>query len=89
MDEKIIWQVVNSPVRYGDTEGQNCHCWAELIALYEDGTWEKIFEYRWTNPDNVKRFTGGKHLVGKTRGEAITMLEKQHNAGKLIGVFMV
>ena len=87
MDNKIIVQAMNSGKRYGDTEKRKCHCWAELILLYEDGTWEKIFEYRWNDPFNMKMFNSGR-LTNITRAEAITKLEKAYYSGKLEGVFM-
>lgn len=87
MDNKRIIEAVNTNVRYGNCEKRNAHCWAELILLYEDGTWEKIFEYRWPDAFNVIRFNTGR-LKNLTRKEAIAKLETDYYKGKLIGVFM-
>ena len=86
MDNKIIVQAINTPKRYVNTEGRNAHSWGELIALYEDGTWEKLFEYRWKDPLNEKRFNT-KWLANVTKEEAIAKLERDYYAGKLEGVF--
>ena len=88
MDNKIIVHAMNSTKRYGDTAKRgNCHCWAELMLLYEDGTWEKIFEYRWNHPFDTKLFNTGR-LTNITRAEAIVKLEKDYYSGKLEGKFM-
>ena len=86
MNKKLIVQALNTGVRYGDTEKRNAHCWAELIFLYEDCTWEKVFEYRWTDPFNVKRLNTGR-FTNITREEAIAKLEVEYYKGKLTGVF--
>lgn len=87
MENKLVVQALNTTIRYGDTANRNAHCWAELILLYEDGTWEKIFEYRWLDPLNVKRFNTGR-LTNLYREEAIAKLEVDYWKGKLSGVFM-
>lgn len=87
MNNKVIAHAMNSSKRYGDTEKRNAHCWAELMLLYEDGTWEKVFEYRWNDPFNTKLFNTGR-LTGITKAEAIIKLEKDYYSGKLEGVFM-
>ena len=87
MDNKIIVHAFNGTKRYGDREKRNCHCWAELILLYNDGTWEKIFEYRWTDYFNNKVFNSGR-LTNLTRAEALVKLEQEYYSGKLEGIFM-
>ena len=82
-----IVQAVNTHVRYGDTDRRNCHAWAELILLYEDQTWETVFEYRWNDPFNIKKFNV-RRLHGRTREEALEILEKEYYIGKLEGIFM-
>lgn len=87
MNNKIVVHAMNSTKRYGDAEKRNAHCWAELMLLYDDGTWEKIFEYRWKDPFDTKLFNTGR-LKGITRGEAIAKLESDYYSGKLEGIFM-
>ena len=92
MNKLRIIQAVNTNIRHGDTDRRNhCFAWGELILLYEDRTWEKIFEYRWKDPDeyysDAKRFNSGK-LHGITREEGLEKLEEAYFSGKIKGVFM-
>ena len=83
MDNKIIKQAINTGNHYGGRD----YAYADLIFLYEDGTWEKIFEYRWPDYFNRKRYNAGR-FCKRTRGEAIAMLEKAYYNGAIEGVFM-
>ena len=89
MGNKRIVEAVNTNKRYGSTATErDTRCWAELIALYEDGTWEVLFEYRWNDYRNEKKFNGGR-LRGITRAQALEKLEKDYFAGKIEGVFKI
>lgn len=77
-----IVEYVHSTKRFGSEKGH----WGEMMLMYSDGTWEKIFEYRWSDPFNV-RVINAKLLVGKTRKEAVERLEKLYYEGKLEGIF--
>lgn len=87
MNDKLIVHAMNSNVRSGGRKDKNYQCWAELMLLYEDGTWEKIFEYRWDCSLDAKRVNTGR-LTNITRSEAIAKLEKDYYSGKLQGIFM-
>lgn len=41
----------------------------KFIALYDDGTWEELFKFRW---DNVPKIDG-KLFLRKTRSEAVEL----------------
>ena len=84
MDNKKIVHALNSCIRNG---GNKPYYWADLILLYEDGTWEKIFEYRWGNTLNSVRFNVSR-LRNSTRGEAIAKLEEAYYSGKIEGIFI-
>jgi hypothetical protein len=87
MDNKIIVHAMNGPKRNSYGEHGHSNQWAELMFLYEDGTWEKIFEYRWNDPWKTQLFNTGR-ITGITRAEAIIKLEKDYYSGKLEGIFM-
>lgn len=82
METKKIKQAINTGKRFGGGKR-----WVELIVLYTDGTWEKIFEYRWDGPDNQNLYNAGR-FTGRTRDEAIIMLEKAYYNGDIEGVFI-
>lgn len=84
MDNKKITYALNSCIRNG---GNKPYYWADLILLYEDGTWEKIFEYRWDNTIDKSRFNVSG-LRNNTRSEAIAKLEKAYYLGKIEGIFI-
>ena len=86
MNEKIVRNLINT--RWQNGRGVD-YAWAELILLYEDGTWEKIFEYREPDMCRVRSFHSGGAVPGKTRAEVIEMVKKQYNSGKIEGVFTV
>lgn len=62
--------------------------YGELVFLYSDGTWEKIFEYHWTDPCNTKPFRT-KGLTGKTREEAIEHVKKYYYEKHIEGHFTI
>ena len=41
----------------------------KFIVLYDDGTWEELFKFRW---DNVPKIDG-KLFLRKTRSEAVEL----------------
>lgn len=77
-NKKIRW-AINSPKRSGDG-----YRWAYLFLLYEDGTYEIIFEYRWTDPRRERVFDTSL-LKGRTREDAIYLLGKAYYSGKIDG----
>lgn len=85
---KRIVQAVNTSKRYDWTKQGPGFCWAELIALYDDGTWETLFKYQWAYDGDGQFFNSGR-LRNHTKDEAVLKLEQDHYSGKLKGVFMV
>lgn len=83
MENKIIELAIST----GDQSGGRNYTYAYLIFLYEDGTWEKIFEYRWNIDDDRKKYNAGR-FCKKTREEAMAMLEKAYYEGIIKGLFM-
>ncbi len=41
----------------------------KFIVLYDDGTWEELFRFHWTNPQKID----GKLFLRKTRDEAFDL----------------
>lgn len=80
MNDKIIQEALNTGTR-------NDLRWyfKELILLYEDGTWEKIF--RSNSRCNVACI-GVEHLRGRTRSQVVDKLQNLVQSGKLIGEFI-
>lgn len=58
----------------------------ELYVLYDDGTWEVLFEYQWADRDDIHLFNVSR-LRGKTKEDVIKKLEADYHAGKIKGVF--
>lgn len=80
MDNLIIKDAINTGVRDG-----RYGLGRELILLYEDGTWEKIFKTKsHCNMCHMNVAT----LRGKTRREAIERLDKLCFEGKIEGDFL-
>lgn len=79
MDNKIVFEAINTGVR-------NDLRWyyRELILLYEDGTWEKIFR---SNAACNISCMGAGHLKGITRCQVVAKLEDLIHSGKLEGEF--
>ena len=80
MDNKIVFEAMNTGVR-NDLRSY----YRELILLYEDGTWEKIF--RSELPCNIACIGAG-HLRGATRYQVVAKLEGLIHSGKLKGEFL-
>ena len=55
----------------------------ELIILYDDGTWEKLFVYARGAKDMFQH----SRLLRKTRKEAIKLLQSAIDEGKIEGWF--
>lgn len=81
MNNKVIFEAINS----GPRDGSIGWC-RQLTLLYEDGTWERIFESKCSS--NIGSIGTG-HLKGKTREFAINKLEKLCLDGILEGKFLV
>ena len=79
MDNKVVFEAINTGVR-GGQDGW----YKELILLYEDGTWEKIFK---TCSHCNTNCIGASHLRGLTRAQVIDKIEKLYYSGKLEGKF--
>lgn len=77
MNDLILVEAINTGFRWCHISGEYT-CWAELIFLYTDGTWEKIFEYRWpAGTEKHDRFNT-TYCKGITREAAITKFEKAY-----------
>ena len=67
MATKVVLEAINTGVR-----NKGSHYYRELILLYENGTWEKVF--RSESCCNITCIGAGR-LRGKTRHQVITKLE--------------
>ena len=47
----------------------------KFIVLYDDGTWEELFRFRWNNIPKID----GKLFLKKTRSEAIEIYDRLIN----------
>lgn len=47
----------------------------KFIVLYEDGTWEELFQFHWNNVPKID----GKLFIRKTRSEAIEIYNQLIN----------
>lgn len=82
---KIVERILNKKY-YSICNGDYPEHWGELIFLYNDGTWEKIFEYHWNDPFNTK-LANTTAMKNRTRDEAITVVEKAYYKGTIQGHF--
>ena len=81
MGDQIVLEAMNTGNRY-----DNGVVYRELILLYEDGTWEKIFK---TEAHCNLGCIGVEHMRGKTRRQIIEKVEKLYYSGKLEGKFLI
>lgn len=78
MNELIVWKVV---------VGRNCKTREmEMILLYENGTWEKLFNFTRYTPYAASLSENPK-LIGKTRDEFRHHVESLCYNGIIIGIF--
>ena len=81
MNDKIVAEAINTSTR-------NDLRWyyRELILLYDDGTWEKIF--RSSSRCDITCIAGNR-LRRMTRSQVIAKINDLVRDGKLIGEFLV
>ena len=84
MKERIVSEAIHTGVRYGYQDE-----WAhrDLILLYDDGTWEKIFKHS-VPEDSKLSSVGTGSLRGKTRTEVVARLEKLYYNDIIKGKFL-
>ena len=78
---KIVKAAVNDIKHFDRKKGR----YSELYLLYDDGTWEQVWEYRWSDPAKETRLNTSK-FGGMTRDEVIEKLIAERDAGKIEGV---
>lgn len=88
MANKIIVKALNTPRSHNTKGREHLWCWAELILLYEDGTWEKIFEYQWIKAWDTHCFNT-EVLKGRTREKAISIISAAESAGEIEGILTI
>jgi hypothetical protein len=83
MNERTIVEAIHTGHR-NNIEGEY---YRDLILMYDDGTWEKIFRHDLRDGSNVKRVNTA-HLVGKTRDRMIAELEELYYSDIIKGRFL-
>ena len=78
---KIVKVAVNDIKHFDRKKGR----YSELYLLYDDGTWEQVWEYRWSDPAKETRLNTSK-FGGMTRDEIVEKLIAERDAGKIEGV---
>lgn len=84
MDERIVVEAMHT----GERRPYPDYIWhKDLILMYDDGTWERIFKHYLSEGSNVKRVNIA-NLVGKTRSQAIAQLEELYYSDIIKGKFL-
>lgn len=60
-----------------------------LIFLYTDGTWEEIFQYEWVHIQDKQQTVNTNWVAGRTRDQAIELLKRYVDEGRIKGKFYV
>lgn len=84
MYERIIVEAIHTRTRWNNIESV---CYRDLILMYNDGTWEKIFRHDLSNNSDVKRINI-HHLIGKTRQQVVAELEELYYSDIIKGKFL-
>ena len=61
----------------------------KLIFLYDDGTWEEIFEYSWNYIGDREQTVNTTWVSGATRAEGIERIKDYVNKGRIKGKLLV
>ena len=80
MNNRIVVEALHTGTR-NDSKGY----YKELILLYDDGSWEKIFR---SNALCSRRYLSGVYFKGKTRSQVIAKLEELYYNNEIEGEFL-
>lgn len=86
MKERIIVDAVHTGVRRSPSRDEYAH--RDLILLYDDGTWERVFKHSIPDDSKISRVNIAR-LTGKTRAEVIAELEELYYNDIIKGKFLV